>query len=175
MDFSAKHDADLSEMGLKVRAAPLAEAFKDRLPLARELQDINEHFGVEIAQTVFASALERLPSYGPFIKRVRSFDLKKYSAQNAASNFEVTIIESQLPLSGRKWGDHAEEWRAWARGLGFKTDVISTLPTNDIWENAALISSHLLSNPHPRRILITLGQGAAEVRSLLTRRLGVRG
>lgn len=181
--YGIQHDADLSEMGLKVRAAPLAEAFKDRLPLSRELQDINEHFGVEIAQAVFATALERLPSYGPFIRRVRAFDLKKTSRlgaeatklQAAASQFEVTIVESQLPLSGRKWGDHAEEWRAWARTLGFKTDVISTVPGNDIWENAALISSHLLSNPHPRRILITLGQGAAEFRSLLTRRLGVRG
>lgn len=173
-----KNDADLTEMGLRVRAAPLAEAFKDRLPLPKELKDITENFGVEIAQATFTTVVEKLPSYAPFLKRVRAFDSRRFSEarlREVAATYEVTIVASQLPLTGRKWADHVHEWAGWARAVGFKTDFIQTKPSNDIWQNAALISSYLLSNPHPRRILITLGQGSAEFRSLLTRRLGVRG
>lgn len=176
-DYQLRADTELTEVGLRVRAAPLAAAFPDRLPLARELKDINEHFGVEIAQATFSTVVEKHPHYGPFLKRVRGFDSRKFAEselRDIAASFEVTIVASQLPRSGRTWGDHSSEWASWARSLGFKTDVIRTLPSNDIWQNAALISSHLLSNPHPRRILITIGQGAAEFRSLLTRRLGVR-
>ncbi len=176
-DFQIKNDADLTEMGLRVRAAPLADAFKDRLPLPRELKDITENFGVEVAQTAFTTIVEKLPSYAPFLRRVRACDARKLQSSDlreSAANFEVTIVASQLPLTGRKWGDHVHEWASWARSLGFKTDFIQTKPENDIWQNAAIISSYLLSHPHPRRILITIGQGAAEFRSLLTRRLGVR-
>lgn len=167
----------LTEVGIQARALPLAEAFQDRLPLARELRDIQDHFGVEVAQCAFALILEKLPRYSSLIRRIRSKDLRDLASEPSrtlASKFEVTIVASQLPGTGRKWGDHVDAWREWARSLGFKTDEIRTRPENDLWQNAEVISSHLLSNPHPNRILITYGQGALELRSLLTRRLGAR-
>lgn len=173
--FRAKDSADLTEIGLLRRALPLIEAFEGRLPLGRELADINEHFGVEIAQTVFAQCLERIPNYGEFIRRVRSFNLGATTRiREAASRFEVTIVSSSFS-GDRESAARADQWRTWARSMGFTTDVIETDPFGDQRTNAQIISSHLLSHSHPRRILITHGPGAAEFRHLLLMRMGLRG
>ena len=172
--FRPTTQADVTEVQLIRRATPLVEAFGGRLPLPSELQDINEHFGVEVAQTVFSRAVETSAVYGPFVRRVRSFDPRNFgSVRESAATFEVTIVRSGLPLV--EWGAVAETWRAWARSLGFTTDIIDTLEDNDLRANARLISSYLISNPHPRRILVTFGQGAAEFRTLMSMRLGLRG
>jgi hypothetical protein len=173
--FRPKSKVDLTEVALIRRAAPLVDAFSGRLPLAREIADINEHFGVEVAQSVFTQALERSPHYNAFIRRVRSYDARQLaSVRDHARNFEVTLVRSTLPLRGIAWGEFAEKWQTWARSLGFTTDTIDTLEENDIRQNARVISTYLFSNPHPRRILVTYGQGAAEFRALLNSRLGVR-
>ncbi len=182
--FRARTDSELTEVGLLLRATPLADAFEGRLPLLRELLDINEHFGVEIAQTVFGLALDRSATYGKFLRRIRSFDLREFSPNGAGSveiarqPLEVTFISSSLPVPGRT--DLAarfqiETWRSWAREMGFTTDLIETDPRLSLRQNGQLISSYLISNPHQRRLLITYGAGAAEFRSCLASRLGFRG
>lgn len=172
--LQARSKSDLTDVQLKRRASPLAEAFQGRLPLPSELHDINAHFGLEIAQTVFTESVERSPVYGPFLRRVRSYDLREANShRESASAFEVTLVPSALPEA--EWGAFVEPIRAWARSLGFTTDVVATREDHDIRENARVLSSYLLSNPHPRRILVTFGQGAAEFRSLLAQRMGLRG
>lgn len=175
--FKPQDSTALTEIGLLRRAMPLADAFKGRLPLAKELQDINLHFGMEIAQSVFTLALDNIPSYSLYARAIRSFDLRTVSSDDfrkAASKFEVTILATTTGIRGQK-DEHVEQWRTWARSLGFTTDVIHTTPNGDLRVNAQEISRHLLSHPHPRRILITLGSGAAELRQLLTMRMGLRG
>jgi hypothetical protein len=174
--FRPRSTADESEIGLIRRATPLVDAFGGRLPLSRELADIREHFGREIAQTVFTQSLERSKIYGAMIRRVRSFDPRTYSSiRDRASSFEVTIVRSTLPIRGIEWGAFAETWQTWARSMGFTTDIIDTHEENDLRANARIISTYLFSNPHPRRILVTYGQGASEFRSLLATRMGLRG
>lgn len=174
--FRPRSDADFTEVGLIRRAAPILEAFSNRIPLSRELRDIYENFGVELAQTVFTQSLERSPVYGGLIRRVRSFDPRTFELiREKARRFEVTIVRSSLPIRGLAWGEFADTWQAWARSMGFTTDIIETQESNDLRANAKAISTYLFSNPHPRRILVTYGEGAAEFRSLLAQRLGVRG
>lgn len=177
--FRARNDAELTGVGLIRRAQPLADAFRGRLPLIRELNDISEHFGVEIAQTVFKLSVEAAPSYGAFIRRIRSFDSRGFSArENSRTPFEVTIVASALPLKSRSAREEfaqVERWAAWARALGFTTDVIEADPNASLRENAQAMSTHLISNPHPNRILVTVGRGAAEFRTLLAMRMGLRG
>ena len=182
--FRAKNDLELTGVGLIRRSQPLADAFRGRLPLLRELADINEHFGVEIAQTVFKLAVEAIPSYGAFIRRVRAFDLRMFTARPMGASskneppFEVTIVASALPLKGRSASatrQKFETWADWARSMGFTTDIIETSPLAGLRENAQTISNHLISNPHPRRILVTYGSGATEFRTLLAARMGLRG
>ncbi len=174
--FRAKSDADLTEVGLIRRATPLADAFQGRLPFMRELADINEHFGVEVAQTTFNLALSRLPAYGEFIKRVRSYDLQDWSpVAVGAKQYEVTFVASTLPVKGAEGFSQFERWQTWARSMGFTTDIILTDPDGSLRDNAQRISTYLVSNPHPRRILITHGPGATEFRTLLSTRFGLRG
>ncbi|MEK7354941.1 MAG: hypothetical protein AAB250_00730, partial [Bdellovibrionota bacterium] len=87
--------SDLTEVGLRTRATPLLHAFRDRLPFPTELADIQEHFGVEIATTVFTMALETVVPYAPFIRKVRSTSLVSPAAmKEKAKNFEVLIVAS---------------------------------------------------------------------------------
>jgi hypothetical protein len=173
--FRPRSDADFTEVGLIRRATPLLEPFHDRIPLQKELRDIFENFGVEIAQTVFTQSLEHSKLYGGLIRRVRSFDPRSFElVREKARKFEVTIVRSSLSVRGLEWGEFAETWQTWARAMGFTTDIIETHEENDIRANAKTISTYLFSNPHPRRILVTYGAGAAEFRSLLTQRLGLR-
>ena len=174
--FRPRTDADFTEVALIRRSAPLVEAFTSRLPLQKELKDIFDSFGTEIAQTVFRQALERSPIYSGLIRRVRSFDPRTFELiRDNAHSFEVTIVRSSMPIRGLPWGEFADVWQRWARAMGFTTDIIETREDNDIRANAKAISTYLFSNPHPRRILVTYGQGAAEFRSLLTQRMGARG
>lgn len=164
------HGGPITEAELKLKAQPLVEAFGGRLPLKRELADINEHFGIAMAMAVFAQGVEAADRHGPFLRRLRSLSIPK-SKIGSAQSFDVAIIPSTLPQSGREWGSHVETWRAWARELGFQTTVIETDPKAPVVENARTIARKLISEPHPLRILVSYGQGSAEVRRLLERKV----
>jgi len=166
-------DEPLSEMGLLYRAIPIVEAFGGRLPLRSELRELTREMGVEFATAVFHRAVLTSELYGPFARDTRAFDLSDRALiARLAAGFEVTIVASQLyPCCGRAWGDHVEEWRAWARDLGFTTDVIATRPRASVAANARLISDHLSETRHPHRILVTYGQGTSEFRFLLAKKL----
>lgn len=163
--LQVKEASDLTEMGLLYRASQLAEAFAGRLPSVAELKDINRELGVEIATTVWLKSLLKAKGHGGFWR-----ELQKQGAEPAScADYEVIIVASQLPLSGRRWGDHVEEWRQWARELGFATEVIETLPQSSVAENARFIRDYLTAFPHPRRIVVTYGQGTSEFRYYLSR------
>jgi hypothetical protein len=163
-------------MGLRTRATPLMHAFKERLPFPHEMNDIQEHLGVEIATTVFTMALESVQPYAPFIRKVRATSLVTTAEFKAkAKNFEVMIVASNAYQSGRAWGDHVETWIAWARALGFTTDWVPTDSKASVSENARILSRYLINHPHPNRIIVTYGQGASELRTLMLNRLGERG
>lgn len=168
--------ADLTEIGLRTRATPIMHAFRERLPFPQEMNDIQEHFGVEIATTVFLMALETVPPYASFIRKVRAMPVAiPMELKEKAKNFEVMVVASNLHQSGFKWGAHVETWTAWARSMGFTTDWVPTDSRASISENARILSRYLLNNPHPNRIIVTYGQGAAELRTLMLNRLGERG
>lgn len=162
--------ADFSEVALNRKADLLAQAFQGRLPSQSELKNITEELGVEIATAVFARAAHESNVHGAFAREVRSFDFLKWN-RSSANAVEVTIVASSFFQSGRRWGDHIEKWRAWARELGFTTDVIETDPRRSIAANARYIFEHLARSPGRQRIIVTYGQGATELRYLLHRRV----
>jgi hypothetical protein len=103
---------------------------------------------------------------------VRSFDFAGWCEKQArAAQIEVAVVASNLFQSGRKWGDHTDDWRTWARDLGFTTDVIETDPRRSIASNARVIFDHLSLSPSRKRIIVTYGQGSAEFRYMLHRRI----
>jgi hypothetical protein len=171
--FRPQTDADLTDIQLAHKAAPISEAFHGRLPTAVELQNVTEELGVELATAFFQRVVLDSNAHGPFNRRLRQYDLSQEHRSEIAKTFEIAFVASNLPQSRRKWGDHVETWRKWARELGFTTDDIQTRPRLSITENARLVQEHLLKFPHPRRILVTYGQGAVEFRLLLERRIRI--
>jgi len=160
--------ADLTESGLKLRAKPFVDVFKRQIPLRKEIADIQEHFGVELAQEVFCSAVESADTFGEFIRLIRTFRFENTPrTREAAQASEILVVPSVLPQAGRPWGAHVDSWRAWARQLGFTTDDVVTDPKASLAENASIIAHHLKTQPHPNRILVTYSQGGAETRALV--------
>ncbi len=170
--FRPTSPADLTEAALAHKASYLATAFQGRLPLASELRNVTEELGVELATALFLRTVHDSTTHGPFGKRVRAFDFAGWNSKLArAAQIEVCFVASNLFQSGRKWGDHCEDWRAWARDLGFSTDVIETDPRRSIASNARVIFDYLAETPSRKRIVVTYGQGSAEFRYMLHRRV----
>ena len=171
--FRPQSSVDLSEIQLAHKAAPISEAFHGRLPTASELQNVTEELGIELATAFFHRVVMDSDAHGPFNKRLRQYDLDIEHRPDIAKTFEIAFVASNLPQSRRKWGDHVEVWRKWARELGFTTDDIQTQPRLSITENARIVQEHLLKYPHARRIIVTYGQGASELRLLLEKRIRI--
>lgn len=169
--------ADFTEMSLLRRAIPIAEVFKGRLPSRKELDDINHELGTELATIVLQRTIQQSELHGAFVKDVRGTDPSSLleRIKGLAQKFEVTVVASNLYQSGRKWGDHVDSWRSWARELGFTTESIETRADFSVAENARLIGEFLSHSNHANRIIVTYGQGTSEFRYLLSRRLGHRG
>jgi hypothetical protein len=171
-DFRPKSDLDKTDMALAYRADYLAKAFQGRLPTAAELKNITEELGIEVATAVFLKTVQDSNTHGPFAREVRSFDFKGWDTlASKAAAIEVAVVASNLFQSGRKWGDHVDEYRTWARDLGFTTDVIETDPRRSVASNARVIFEYLARSPTRPRIILTYGQGSAEFRYMLHRRV----
>ena len=162
-----------TQMSLLLRAIPIVQQMAGRLPTADELRQITREYGLEFANVILLQAAAENPLHGPFARQVRSA-ASKTGSRELANKFEVTLVASNLSQSGRAWGDHVEEWRQWARGLGFKTDDIQTNPGFSVSENARLIKRHLIDHQSQNRIFVTYGQGTSELRLLFDKSLSNR-
>jgi hypothetical protein len=164
-EWRPKSPADFTEASLQFKALKLAQSFDGRLPMADELRNVTEELGIEIATNLLVESIKLSRTHGEWLARLRQLTPKDLNLIRAdAGSYEVTIVASNLSQSGREWADHVEPWRQWARELGFTTDTIETDRHLSIAENARTIQYHLMALRRPKRILITYGQGAAEVR-----------
>lgn len=167
-----KSKSDLTELALAHKAGMLAGPFRGRIPSAIELRNITEELGVELATAVYIRTLHDSNFHGPFIRSVRAFDFKGWDQASArAAKIEVVVIASNSFEAGRPWGEHVDEWRSWARDLGFTTDVIETDQRRSVAANARVIFEYLARRPNRERIIVSYGQGSAEFRYLLHRRV----
>src|SRR5688572_22413986 len=100
-DLRPNSASDLTEGALAYRAAQIAEVFKGRLPSTKELKDLTEELGVELATAVFLRTAQEASGHGPFAREVRAFDLDSLeNLKTYANQFEVLFIGSNLPQSG---------------------------------------------------------------------------
>lgn len=172
--------SDLAVMNLAHKSAMIVEAFPDRIPNARELEDMTRAFGLELVTLSLTKILSNVSPNKYFLDRVDRVyrDIRLSSGEVPESRAmrsrplderaELCVIESVDPLTpGASWGGHVEQWRSWARRSGLTTDVIQTKKSNSLLANAEIIRRELASHPHDRRIIATLGQGSAEFRLLL--------
>jgi hypothetical protein len=164
---------DLSDVKLRYRAGAFMAGLQGRIPGRQELNDIVEQYGVGVATAVWVRAVQESPLHGGFGRELMGLDLSHEFAasKKIAAQYEVTVVASTSALGFREWGAHVDEWRGWAREIGFTTEVIATNSRNNVDENARFISEFLNNNPHHKRIIVTYGQGATELRQLLERRL----
>lgn len=171
-----KEASDRTLLNLVHKSAMIVEAFPDRIPNARELEDMTRAFGLELVSVALAKILGSVSPNKFFLERVDRFyrdirlDLNREAQARVPQNerAELCVIESVDPMvPGAKWASHVEEWRSWGRRAGLTTDVIQTLKSNSLIANAEIIRRELASQPHDRRIIATVGQGGAEFRLLL--------
>lgn len=176
---------DRNLLNLAHKSAMIVDAFPDRIPNARELEDMTRAFGTELVSMSLVKILANVSPNKFFLERVdRVYRDLRLQAGRASDSVDLTsishalvkqderaelcVIESVDPLTpGAKWGGHVETWRAWGRKVGLTTDVIQTNRKNSLIANAEVIRRELAAQPHDRRIIATVGQGSAEFRLLL--------
>lgn len=189
--------SDRTVLNLAHKSAMIVDAFPDRIPNARELEDMTRAFGYDLVSMALVKILANVSPNRYFLERVdrvyrdiqvsASLDRqlapgKKVSEKRAsttdgmmsmdttpvAERAELCVIESVDPLTpGARWGDHVERWRSWGRRAGLTTDVIQTDKNNSLLANAEKIRRELALQPHDRRVIATVGQGSAEFRLLM--------
>lgn len=173
--------SDRTVLNLAHKSAMIVEAFPDRIPNARELEDMSRAFGPDLVTMALLKIISGVSPNSYFLERVDRVyrDLKLASrdlpkrAETAAlvpkdERAELCVIESVDPFTPKsKWGAHVETWRSWGRRQGLTTDVIQTEKHNSLMANAEIIRRELQLQPHDRRIIATVGQGGAEFRLLV--------
>lgn len=178
--------SDREVVSLAYRSESIVEAFPDRLPNQREIEEMSLAFGPELVQMALLRILGRISPNRYFYEQVEatlrdSPDLKPssmlwlnkreppvLSPRDLAHRYELCIVASVDPASpGAEWGAHVREWQHWARLSGMTTDVIQTKKGQSLLSNAETIRKFLAENPHDRRIIATLGQGGTEMRLLI--------
>lgn len=170
---------DRQLLNLAHKATQIIEAFPDRTPNARELEEMTRVFGLDLVTVALIKILSQISPNRFFLERVdRAIRELKLSGPSPAKPDlggaigpdapEFCVIESQDPFAtGSQWGAHVDEWRSWARSCGFTTEVIRTERGLHPLENAALIREQLAKNPHEHRVIASIGQGSAEFRLLV--------
>lgn len=166
--------SDRTALNLAHKAGMIVEAFPDRIPNARELEDMTRAFGLDLVTMALVKIIAGVSPNKYFFERVdrvyRDIQLGLFepAPMKQEDRAELCIIESVDPLvSGANWGGHVEQWRSWGRKAGLTTDVIQTSKKNSLLANAEIIRRELALQPHDRRIIATVGQGGAEFRLLL--------
>jgi hypothetical protein len=171
--------SDIQVLNLAHKATQIIEAFPDRYPNPRELEEMTRVFGIDLVTVALVKILSQISPNRFFLERVdqayRGLKAKDFVPQKTELGKltpELCVIESHDPFSpGSAWGKHVEQWRAWARECGYTTEVIRTKPGNHPLENADLIRKQLLEMPHDNRVVATIGQGGAEFRILVEKLL----
>lgn len=171
--------SDRQLLNLAHKATQIIDAFPDRAPNARELEEMTRVFGLDLVTVALVKILGQISPNRFFLERVdRAIrDLKTPGFQIPKPDLggdlgvdapEFCVIESQDPFApGSQWGGHVDGWRAWARECGFTTEVIRTERGRHPLENAALIREQLAKSPHEHRVIATIGQGSTEFRLLV--------
>ncbi len=171
--------SDLQLVNLAHKATQIIEAFPDRYPNPRELEEMTRVFGLDLVTVALVKILSQISPNRFFLDRVdgayRSLKAKNFIAPNTELGRmvpELCVIESHDPFTpGSAWGKHVDTWRSWARECGYTTEVIRTKSGHHPLENAELIRRQLSEMPHDNRVIATLGQGGAEFRILIEKLL----
>lgn len=171
--------SDVQVLNLAHKATQIIEAFPDRYPNPRELEEMTRVFGLDLVTVALVKVLSQISPNRFFLERVdqafRNLKSKEFFAPKSELGKmtpELCVIESSDPFApGAGWGKHVDQWRAWARECGYTTEVIRTKPGNHPLENADLIRKQLAEMPHDNRVIATVGQGGAEFRILVEKLL----
>lgn len=163
--------SDLSEVSLLYRAKELAKSFRGDVPNRNEVRDMTANFGVELTTAILYQAILNSTRHGSYFRKINSMPPAELSpgAVARAREFEVTVVASQFLESGRVWGDHVEIWKKWARAMGFTTEDIRTDKSAALSANTREIAGFIRHVHHPKRIIVTYGQGGAEFHQILRR------
>lgn len=154
---------------LRQRAARYRSEAAGEIVSQNELRQISRMLEPDVAAMVFYESVLYSKLDSDFINLVNGTKLN-----NADKEFnrktEVAVIPSVFANSGLEWGSEADLIRDDCRALGFRTEVVDTLPTNTLNENAKVIGEYLRECSAQSVILLSRNRGSAELRLLLQER-----
>ena len=154
---------------LRQRAARYKSATAGEILSKNELREFSRMLSPEIASMVFYQSILESKFDSEFISLVNATKLSEADKEFNRKT-EIAFVPSSFSNSGLKWSSEGEKILDGCRALGFRTEIIDTLPTKTISENAVVISEYLRECTAQSIILISRNRGSAEVRTLIQQR-----
>lgn len=154
---------------LRQRAARYKGATAGEILSKNELREFSRMLSPEIAAMVFYQSVLESKFDREFIALVNGTKLSDADKEFNRKT-EVAFVPSTFSNSGLKWGSEGEKILDSCRALGFRTEIIDTLPTLSLSENAVRISEYLRESTAQSIILVSRNRGSAEVRLLIQQR-----
>lgn len=154
---------------LRQRAARYKGATASEILSKNELREFSRMLSPEIAAMVFYQSVLESKFDSEFISLVNKTKLSDADREFNRKT-EVAFVPSTFSNSGLRWNGDADKVLDGCRTLGFRTEVIDTLPTLTLKENAVRIGEYLRECTAKSIILISRNRGSAEVRTLIQQR-----
>ncbi len=154
---------------LRQRAARYKGATAGDILSKNELREFSRMLSPEIASMVFYQSVLESKFDSEFISLVNTTKITDADKEFNRKT-EVAFVPSSFSNSGLKWGSDGERILDGCRVLGFRTEIIDTIPTRTLSENAVIISEYLRECTAQSIILVSRNRGSAEVRMLIQQR-----
>lgn len=154
---------------LRQRAARYKGATAGEILSKNELREFSRMLSPEIASMVFYQSVLESKFDSEFISLVNTTKLSEADKEFNRKT-EIAFIPSSFSNSGLKWSSEGEKILDGCRALGFRTEIVDTLPTRTLSENAVIIGEYLRECTAQSIILVSRNRGSAEVRMLIQQR-----
>ena len=154
---------------LRQRAARYRNATAGEILSKNQLRQVSRMLEPEVGAMVFYQSILQSRYDAEFINLVNSTKLADID-RDFNRKTEIAFIPSSFSNSGLAWGSEADLIMEGCRSLGFRTEVIDTLPTSTLNQNAVKIGEYLRECTAESVILVSRNRGSAEVRLLLQER-----
>ena len=159
-----RHDGELRQRAARYKGATAGEILSKN-----ELREFSRMLSPEIAAMVFYQSILESRYDKEFISLVNSVKLSD-ADKEINRKTEIAFVPSSFSNSGLKWSSEGEKILDGCRALGFRTEIIDTLPTLTLSENAVRIGEYLRECTAQSIVLVSRNRGSAEVRMLIQQR-----
>ncbi|HHI92672.1 MAG TPA: hypothetical protein ENK04_04025 [Gammaproteobacteria bacterium] len=153
--------APVDDIQLERQARKYVAGLNGQLPSREYLHSISNQHGADLATTVFYHSIFSSPEYNRFIAAI---DRQKIAEAPYKTEIKLFIVPAFFYKEYPSFGGGGEHILNVARKLGLDAEVVKTISTGSVRENAGILLDTLMKCTHKEIWVISMSKGSAEVR-----------